>query len=150
VTPGRAVTGVLRSDKRSTIAWRDEWQRAFSAGRTAVSALYDDTVRRLMAKISFNYLAHVAGAAYALKREFNAVRDFIRYGRGRGADLAGSIEEPMLFEEQSAGGYSITEDHLVGVARIKNGGLLGQVSLFNQIHHVVLLTQTNPDIIETG
>jgi hypothetical protein len=115
-----------------------------------VSALYDDIVRRLMAKITFNYLTHVAGAAYVLKAEFNTIREFIRYGRGRGADLAGPIEEPMLFEEQSAGGYSITEDHLVGVARMKNGGLLGQVSLFNQIHHVVILSQTNPDVIEMG
>lgn len=115
-----------------------------------ISSVYDDITRRLMAKIAINYLAHVAGAHYVRKPDFDAIRRFIRHGVGRGDHFVRPVGEPMASEERAAGGnWSLTDEHLVGVSRDARGGIVGDVSIFNMIHNVVTLSRTNPDVIET-
>jgi hypothetical protein len=103
------------------------------------NAVYDDIVRRLMAKIAFNYLAWCMGAPFALKPEFDPIRRFIRYGEGNGSDLCSVTDRRFLQEERHSGNWSITDAHLVGVERTRNGVVLGHVSLFNQLHHQIRL-----------
>jgi hypothetical protein len=103
-----------------------------------------------MAKIAFNYLAHVAGASFVLKEEFDGVRGFILHGAGRGSDFVRPVKEALFHEEQVSGPYSLTDDHLVAVDRGVAGHLFGHVSLFNMIHNVVVLCPRNPEVIELG
>jgi hypothetical protein len=112
-----------------------------------VSAIYDDDVRRLMAKIAFNYLAHVAGARFVLKEDFDPIRRFIRYGDGRGSNFVSPTHEPLLDEEKAAGGWTFTEDHLVAIQREPDGGLFGRVSLFNMIQNVIALCPRRAEIV---
>lgn len=46
----------------------------------------DDTDRRALMKIAFNYLTYVSGPSVALQDEFNATRGFIRSGEALGYD----------------------------------------------------------------
>ena len=116
-------------------------------GKTTVSAtayiVFDDITRRLMAKIVFNYLAYNAGGPFVLKPEFDAIRRFIRYGEGQGAELVVNSQEPFIQEEKGAVGWYLTDDHLVGVRDSRAGGVLGDVAIFNLIHYHVLLSRTD-------
>lgn len=100
-----------------------------------------------MAKIAFSYLASQAGASFVLKEEFDSVRKFIRYGRGLGTDFVTPTDTALLFEEQGEPAWSITNDHLVAVERRLPDGLLGRVSLFNLVHHEIILAHRNPEVV---
>jgi HNH endonuclease len=121
-----------------------------SKAEVKVSAIYDDVVRRLMAKIAFNYLAHIAGARFVVNPDFDPVRRFIRYGEGRGADFVTPTHDPLLHEEQDSGGWTITEDHLVAIQRDDAGGLFGRVSLFNMIQNVIVLCPHRSELVYLG
>lgn len=63
--------------------------------KISVRATHDDISRRLVAKIAFNLLAHLLGARFALKEEFDAIRLFIRYGQGVGSDFVCVEDRPV-------------------------------------------------------
>jgi hypothetical protein len=92
----------------------------------------------------FNYLAYRTDASFVLKPEFDAIRRFIRYGEGKGEELVANSEEAFLQEEKGAGGWYLTDDHLLGVRPSTAQGLLGDVAIFNLIHYHVLLSRTDP------
>jgi hypothetical protein len=121
-----------------------------NSGKNTVSAtayvIYDDVTRRLMAKIVFNYLAYRLGGRFALKPEFDAIRRFIRYGEGKGEQLVVNTEEAFLQEEKGAGGWYLTDDHLVGVRPNLANGFLGDIAIFNLIHYHVVLSRTGPQM----
>jgi hypothetical protein len=48
--------------------------------RLGIQAVIDDIVLRAITKIGFNYLAYIAGAAFVLDQDFDAVRQYIRAG----------------------------------------------------------------------
>jgi hypothetical protein len=136
---------------------RPKWQTSIaeaapSSGRGTVTAriIYDDVSRRLVAKIAFNYLTHVRGAAFSLKPDFNPIRRFIRYGEGRGADFVRPLSWPFLREEQETNGFRESDDHLVAIEEDRDRSLVGHVSLFNMIHNEIRLCRTRPETIYSG
>ena len=46
-----------------------------------VKFIVDDIIIRGIAKIGFNYMTKMCGAAFTLKEDFNIIRQFIRYGK---------------------------------------------------------------------
>jgi hypothetical protein len=118
--------------------------------KISVCATYDDISRRLVAKIAFNFLAHLLRAPFVLKEEFDAIRLFIRYGQGVGSEFVSVEDRPVLGEEQNSGRWRMTDAHLVTLDRSPTNALLGHVSIFNMIHNKILLCRTDPEIIDSG
>jgi hypothetical protein len=91
---------------------------------------FDAVILRCVAKVSFNYMAHVAGADFARGRDFDAVRGFIREGRGAGYPLVARRFRPILADDSPA--VRQTNGHLVTVNSTRDSRhVVGQVSLFN-------------------
>jgi hypothetical protein len=118
--------------------------------KISVSAKYDDISRRLVAKIAFNFLAHLLGAPFVLKEEFNPVRRFIRYGEGVGAEFVTVDDRPILGEEQNSGRWRMTDAHVVTLDRSTTNAILGHVSIYNMIHNKIVLCPSDPEIIDSG
>jgi hypothetical protein len=135
-----------------TPKWQEPVEQLPSDSRISVAAraVYDDLSRRVVAKISFNYLASVMGANFVLKPEFDEIRRFIRYGEGRGAAFVQPTDVRFLQEERETPGFRATEDHFVAISHLSTGPLVGHVSIFNMIHNEIVLSRTNPEKFYSG
>jgi len=61
--------------------WVDETRSDMA--RVFANSACDDAILRALAKMAFNFLVQVRGAAFALKTDFDAVRDYVRNGTRR-------------------------------------------------------------------
>lgn len=95
----------------------------------------DDAVWRGIAKIAFNYLAKIQGAAYVLDEKFDRIREFIK-GNHEGSALVQLSGRPMLVHDTPW--LRTNEMHLVIFER-HGLGLRGRVSLFNSFTYDVML-----------
>lgn len=100
-----------------------------------VEGLIDDAVYRSVAKIAFNYLTKIEGAAYVLDDKFDYIREFIK-GNVVDRALVQFSRRPILADD-SPGSWR-EQVHLVMFERLKYG-LLGRVSLFNSFTYDVRL-----------
>jgi hypothetical protein len=64
-----------------------------------IKARIDRTIARGMAKIGFNYLAHITNKAFVLGRDFESIRRFIRYDEGDYDELFRVDKKPILRKE---------------------------------------------------
>lgn len=113
---------------------------AHASVRTEVTWRFDALLARAVAKITLNYLAYTAGAAFALHPDFDAVRRFVRYDEGKPPDFLQFRGAPTF---RGAGGpVPHKRGHLLAVSWDVNGRrLLGLLSPFvEQITYVVRLT----------
>jgi hypothetical protein len=104
---------------------------------TFVSINYqmDIDVFRTVAKISFNYLAHEAGAKFCLLPEFDGFRRFVRYGEGNQEDFVTLGTDALLFEERQYG-VRQTRGHLITVEwHPRKPAPISSVTLFNDLHY---------------
>lgn len=111
-----------------------------------IGAVFDATIARAIAKISFNYLAYSLGPGYARYRDFDSIRRFIRYGEGEWRDLVASTDEPILAEDTRR--VRTTRGHLL---TLSNGGgmagpIVGSVSLYNDMTYRVALSARTPGV----
>lgn len=95
----------------------------------------DNNVWRGIAKIAFNYLAKIRGAAYVLDSKFDRIREFIK-GKVEGRALVRFSQQPILAHETSR--LKTNEMHLVIFER-EGRALRGRVSLFNSFTYDVML-----------
>lgn len=95
----------------------------------------DNNVWRGIAKIAFNYLAKIQGAAYVLDDKFDRIREFIK-GRIDRRALVRFSRQPILAYETPR--LKTNEMHLVIFER-EGRGLRGRVSLFNSFTYDVIL-----------
>ncbi len=95
----------------------------------------DNNVWRGIAKITFNYLAKIQGAAYILDNKFDPIREFIE-GKAEGRALVRFSRKPILAYETSR--LKTNEMHLIIFGR-EGHGLRGRVSLFNSFTYDVIL-----------
>ena len=96
----------------------------------------DDMVLRAVAKIAFNYLAAVRGAAFVLMERFNPIRKYIRYGDSGGLRFAGQIDPP----ETISGEYlpAKRRGHLLQFGTDGNPPVFsGVVTLYGERHYMV-------------
>lgn len=111
-------------------------------GKVGVSYINDFlvTVRRLLAKIAFNYLAWVRDAQSVLRPEFDAVRSFVRYGTEPSAGIVYFNTRPIL-ENERLTGAQITEGHILTVeARPEQRRIESRLSLFNSLKYKIVLS----------
>ena len=111
-------------------------------GKVGVSYINDfiASTRRLLAKIAFNYLAWVRDGDFALRREFDPVRSFIRYGTESSTGIVYFNTRPILANERLAG-TQVTEGHIVTVeAMPEQRRIESRLSLFNSLKYKVVLS----------
>ncbi len=97
----------------------------------------DEPIWRAIAKIAFNYLAKIQGAAYVLDDKFDRIRSFI-LGEFKGRAIVRLSKQPILADETPR--LKKREIHLVQFER-QGYGLRGRVSLFNSLTYDVMLCQ---------
>jgi hypothetical protein len=105
-----------------------------------IAAAMDQTIFRAIAKIAFNYMAHEHGTEFALRSDFDDIRNYVRYGTApRWAPrmpVVVPVAKPILFDdrpqERQTNGHLITFDWHAG-----HMGFMAQVSLFNTVTYKV-------------
>ncbi len=104
-----------------------------------VTYLFDSTIRRCVAKIAFNYFAHVVSedAPLLLREDFDAVRDFVRHGTRAGHTIVVPIEGPRLTEEGRKG--SLVDGHMLELGWSRNESILCNLSIFNAMTYRVAI-----------
>ncbi len=100
-----------------------------------VEGLIDQTVWRAVAKIAFNYLAKIRGAAYVLHERCDRIRAFIM-GELRERALVRYSRRPILVDDSLH--LRTNEMHLVLFEK-RGYALQGRVSLFNSFTYDVML-----------
>jgi hypothetical protein len=101
---------------------------------------FDTLISRCVAKISFNYMTHVAGADFAKGQDFNVVRAFIREGQRAGHPLVAMHAVPILADDTIR--RRQTNGHLLTVSWTRDlRHIVAQVSLFNALTYSVSLAR---------
>jgi hypothetical protein len=99
---------------------------------------FSDQISRCIAKVAFNYLAFVHGAAFVLSTEFDSVRAYIRYGQKPAVTIVRPHTKGLLLEERLGG--SATDGHILQIDwSPDNRSVVANVSLFNSLRYVVVL-----------
>ncbi len=98
----------------------------------------DEPILRAVTKIALNFLAHVRGAEFVLRSDFDVIREYVRLGTrpSFGPVLVSNI--PILLGDSRL--YRQTNGHIV-ILDWNRGqtGIVCQLSLFNQLtYHVAL------------
>lgn len=101
-------------------------------------SILDDIIFRGMAKIAFNFLAYTKGAEFVLRSDFDAIRQYIRFGTQPRRPPVIVSKIPILSGDDAS--YRQTNGHVIVVDWDKvNEGIVSWVSLFNHLtYHVVL------------
>jgi hypothetical protein len=103
-----------------------------------VGVRFDAMLFRGVAKIAFNYMAWVAGAEFARGGDFNAARQFIRYGIKPPHPVVIPRRRPILADDTPT--LRQTNGHLLTLNWSADGrAVIGQVSLFNGATYTVVL-----------
>lgn len=103
------------------------------------TVVLDTTVMRALAKITFNYLAATAGEAFALNKNFDLIREYIRFGKHVDQEkyFFEPNQPPILSEERllySMGHNATTvQGHIIAVQWTNNGqDVIGRITFFNR------------------
>ncbi len=112
----------------------------FAAGRVSAELefTFDNALAQAVAKIGFNYLAKTHGAELALRTEFDAVRQFIRNGKGKPSNFVTFGPGPVL---RDSSGPKPARGHLLTVGWDEEGrDVLARVCPFQHITYIVRLS----------
>ena len=103
---------------------------------TQIVARISEPELRGFAKIAFNYLAHVAGADFALRAEFNEIRRFVRHGVQVGSSLVEVSMNPWVVTDDRTGAPLV--GHYV-IVRTRDSTVEADVCLLMRLRHRVTL-----------
>jgi hypothetical protein len=100
----------------------------------------DDTVKRSIAKIAFNYLAFCQGSELVMSEKFNDIRNFIRWNKKPGYSFFEMDDRTILADEPQEGKSRL--GHIITVNWASdNRSVIAQVALFNLIRYRVSLAK---------
>jgi len=85
-------------------------------------------------------LAAHMGASFVLASDFDPIREFIRWGRGEGHNLVRPVRRPILGDETPD--FRRHAGHFVVVEWVRNSGIQGRVSPFNEATYAVHLARS--------
>jgi len=108
--------------------------------KTRVTCDFDFNMSRCVAKIAFNYLAHVLeeNTGRLLQPEFEAVRNYVRYGLNPEQPIVFFSEKPNF--EQETNSHSLVDGHILAVGWDATNENIGcGLSLFNAMTYRVVL-----------
>jgi len=98
------------------------------------------TVARCLSKIAFNYMALTCGDTFALSREFDDLRQFIRNNIGDDAGRVFVKHKPIIAQEIITGERG-TDGHVLTIeGRPPDRTLTVQLALFNSIPYKIPMT----------
>lgn len=105
----------------------------------AAQITFDIIVQRAIAKIAFNYAAHVLGAAFVRNPSFDPTRRFIRFNERPGYQVTTPTFRPILADDEPLSRQ--TNGHLLIVewGDRSQSFVRARVSLFNEMTYVVRL-----------
>lgn len=99
----------------------------------------DSRIRRVWAKIIFNYLCYYARREYVLDERFNLFREFIRYGKNA---------DKIRFKKENGPIYTAEiedpKSHVVGtMIKVENGAwsLYGHITLFGESTYIFRIAE---------
>jgi hypothetical protein len=105
---------------------------------TRLASRVDEAILRAVAKIAGNYIAYVHGAEFFLAKDFDAFRNWVRFGTTptRGTPVV-VVTTPILADDSEH--WRQTTGHIVTFDWNRQGdGLFAQVSLFNDLNYKAL------------
>lgn len=118
--------------------WEPENRSAFAP--VFANSVCDDVILRAVAKISFNFLAYVEGAGFALESDFDCIRKYVRWGVAP-PNAPVQILKPLI----PSGGNALRPRHAVVLNwDIQNKGIACLVSLFGYLVYQVTLCENYP------
>ncbi|MHA1790476.1 MAG: HNH endonuclease [Candidatus Helarchaeota archaeon] len=110
----------------------------------------DPIIYRSISKIAFNYLAYNTDKEFVLKKGFDGIRNFIRYGKGKTEDYFEANIPPILYEDRIIKklikGKKATNGHLV-ILESKGTKIISKISIFNLNTYLVKLCPNYEGII---
>lgn len=146
VGPSAAATERLRCKlERLGVRFKQQGvldQPITDAGNIQAQMLYriDEVIFRGIGKIAFNYLAHAQSPRFALEKDFDPIRKYVRYSCKSSWPQVIASTRPILSGDTQL--WRQTNGHLIVLDWNKSGkGIVAQVSLFNSITYHVLLCQ---------
>jgi HNH endonuclease len=97
-------------------------------------------VARCLCKIAFNYMALICGERFAISREFDSLRAFIRFDVGEATDRVFQKQKPIIAQEIITGERG-TDGHVLTIdGRPAERTLEVQLALFNTIPYRIPMT----------
>jgi hypothetical protein len=100
----------------------------------------DDTIRRAVAKIAFNYLAFWEGVKFVLNEKFDPIRRYIRWGEKIDYPFVLVDSNPILADEPKAGRSRL--GHVITINWASdNFSILSQISVLNLLRYRVSLAK---------
>jgi hypothetical protein len=120
---------------------RGDFEKHGGQVQVFAEAILDDIMFRGVAKIAFNFLAHLKGAEFALRPDFDAIRDYVRLGVRPPLPPVIVTKIPILHGDDAF--YRQTNGHVIVLSWDRaNEGMVCLVSLFNHLtYHVVLCSK---------
>ena len=106
---------------------------------TKITYTEDSCIRRVWAKIIFNYLCYYAGKEYVLDERFNLFREFIRYGKHANMITFKKEKGPISTAE-----IDDSKSHVVGtMIKVENGAwsLYGHITLFGESTYIFRIAE---------
>ena len=104
---------------------------------TWVESAMDDVILRAVGKIAFNYLAFNHGAQFCLRDDFDAFRNFVRYGKPPNAGIvvfSRNSQEMKHERGNQCNGHTV----LLGW-NVDRSGIVCQITLFDHLTYSALL-----------
>jgi hypothetical protein len=101
-------------------------------------SILDDIIFRGVAKIALNFLTHARGDEFALRPEFDEIRDYVRFGVMPRHPAVIATNVPVLNGECAL--QRRTEGHVIVLDwDMMNEGIVCMLSLFNHLtYHIIL------------
>jgi hypothetical protein len=117
---------------------RGDFEKHGGQVQVFAESILDDIIFRGVVKIAFNFLAYLKGADFALRSDFDAIRDYVRLGVRPFPPPVIVTKIPILRGDDSF--YRQTNGHVVVLDWDKvNQGIVCLLSLFNHLtYHVNL------------
>lgn len=102
-----------------------------------VTGIIDETIKRAIAKIAFNFVAHYLGEAVVLGKEWDAAREYIRHGKG---DLHFKLSGGPFWSGETAHMRFEPEGHSIRIEN-HNGSVMGYVQFFDMVTYEIGLAK---------
>jgi hypothetical protein len=117
---------------------RGPLERTSSEVEAFAESILDDVIFRGMSKIGFNFLTHLEGADFALRSDFDSIRNYIRLGRA--PQHRPVIVSKLAILDRNDGNYRQGQGHVIVLDWDKaQQGIVCLASLFNHLtYHIVL------------
>lgn len=112
-----------------------QWNKDYAC---EIKSIMDQTIKRCIAKIAFNYLAYHNCKEFLLESFFDPIRNYILKG-GNGVFVR-NVNYSLLHDEKNTPSRRV--GHIITLDKKNDGSILAHVTLYNQITYAINLTSS--------